>query len=288
MAHTLTLASAQTGAVLDSGQTARMTDLAASLIDQGHGRGVQLMVFPELFMAPFFACRLEERFGHYFMPADDKAVRAIAAHAASRGMALILPIAESAPDGYYNSALAISHKGETVGVYRKTHIPAYFPNDKPGGTGSYEKFYFAPGRDLPVFDLCGARVGVQICNDRLYPEASRALALQGAQIIAMPIAFSTYSDPTRRASIWEVPPRSRAYENGVYVVATNRAGIEGPRHHLGHSMIVDPYGMIQERTGGEENVLVVHQADLDEIDRARTNFPWWRDRRPDLYAALAR
>jgi len=139
-----------------------------------------------------------------------------------------------------------------------------------------------------VCDVCGARIGIQICNDRLYPEASRQLALQGAELLVMPIAFSTYSDPAWRASIWEVPLRARAYENGVYVLAANRAGIEGPRHHLGHSMVVDPSGMIVERAGGEEPALVVHEADLDAVARARVGFPWWRDRRPDLYTDLAK
>src|SRR5690606_15341228 len=189
-----------------------------------HEQGVQLLVFPELFLTPFFACRLEADFDRYFMRPDDTRVTKLQNHAASRGMALVLPLAERSDDGYYNSAVVSDEHGSVIGIYRKTHIPAYFPNDKPGGTGSYEKFYFSPGRDLPVFDVCGTRIGIQICNDRLYPEGSRALALRGAEILVMPIAFSTYRDPARRTSIWEVPLRARAHENGAYVVASNRAG----------------------------------------------------------------
>ncbi|MEI2416385.1 carbon-nitrogen hydrolase family protein [Orrella sp. JC864] len=286
MTRTLCMAAAQTGSVQDG--SAAMFDTAAALIDQAHGQGVELLAFPELFLAPFFANSLQADFDRHFMRADDPRVLRLVGHAASRGTALVLPLAERADDGYYNSALVSDARGQVLGIYRKTHIPAYFPNDKPGGTGSYEKFYFSPGRGLPVFDLCGTRIGIQICNDRLYPEGSRALALQGAEVLVMPISFSTYSDPQRRASIWEVPPRARAYENGAYVLACNRAGIEGPRHHLGHSMAVDPHGMIAARLAGEENALLVHVADLDEVGRARVGFPWWRDRRPDLYGNLVK
>lgn len=287
MARTLRMAAAQTGAVAEPGEAA-IVDAAIALIDRAHGEGVQLVVFPEVFLAPFFPCRLESDFAHYFMTPDAPAAQALRGHAAARGMALVLPLAERAPSGYFNSALVYDERGEQVGTYRKTHIPAYFPNDRPGGTGSYEKFYFTPGQDLPVFQVCGARIGIQICNDRLYPEGSRALALRGAQVLLMPIAFSTYSDPARRASIWEVPLRARAYENGAYVLAANRAGTEGPRRHLGHSMAVDPYGMIAARAGEGESELVVLDADLAEVERARAGFPWWRDRRPDLYGDLVK
>jgi N-carbamoylputrescine amidase len=181
----------------------------------------------------------------------------------------------------------LDERGGVVGTYRKTHIPAYFPTDAPGGTGSFEKLYFTPGSSLPVFDLLGLRFGIQICNDRLYPEPSRVLALAGAEAILMPICFSTYADPGRRASIWEVPLRARAYENGCWVVAANRVGVEGPRHHLGRSMVVDPRGMIVAEAGTAAEELLVHDLDLDEPRRARKDFPWWRDRRPDLYRTIA-
>jgi predicted amidohydrolase len=83
------------------------------------------------------------------------------------------------------------------------------------------------------------------------------IALAGAELVAMPICFSTYSDPAHRASIWEVPLRARAYENGVFVLAANRVGIEGPRHHLGRSMLVDPRGTIVAEAGTQAAELLV-------------------------------
>ena len=202
-------------------------------------------------------------------------------------MALIFGYAERDGAYFYNSAAVFDRNGQLVGTYRKTHIPAYFPSELRGGTGSYEKFYFSPGTSLPVFEFEGIRFGIQICNDRLYPEPSRKLALQGAEIIFMPIAYATYGNDNYRVAIWDLPLQARAFDNGVFVVAANRVGDESGRRHIGMSAIVSPLGgrIIKQATmDGPE--LLVAEIDLDDVDKARRSLPWWRDRRPDLYGNL--
>ena len=285
MPRLLTLAAAQTGSVED-GDLRAITDSAHAMLDEAASQQVRLLTFGELFLTPFFANRLEENFDRYFMHDRHEVLLGLRDKARRHGIALVLPFAEKADDGYFNSAFVYDVDGREAGRYRKTHIPAYFPTEGTGGTGSFEKFYFTPGARLETYAVAGTRIGVQICNDRLYPEAARALALQGAELLAMPIAFSTYADPAQRTSIWEVPLRARAYENGVYVLACNRVGTEGPRHHLGRSMVVDPRGMIAAEAGTVEPQLLTVQVDLDAVSAARKKFPWWRDRRPDLYGPL--
>ena len=285
MSRPLIVAAAQTGPVASPADPV-MVDTAIAMIDRAAAQGVQLMVFPEVFLAPFFPNQLIQDFDRFFLAADDPVLNRIVRHAGERGVALVLPFAERAADGWFNSALVINEHGERVGCYRKTHIPAYFPNDKPGGTGTYEKFYFGQGNSLDTYPVCGTRIGVQICNDRLYPEGSRVLALKGAELIAIPVAYAVYSNAAQRSSIWEVPIRARAYENGLYVLAANRVGLEGVRQHLGRSMLVDPMGMIQAELGTEQADLLVQTIDLDEVKRARTGLAWWRDRRPSLYQSI--
>lgn len=285
MTRKLIVAAAQTGSVTLPGEPA-IVEAAHAMLDEAGRRGVRLLTFGEVFLAPFFPNRLEEDFARYFMREDDPVLVGLRAKAAALRIALVLPFAERAAAGFFNTALVTDEFGAVAGRYRKTHIPAYFPNAQAGGTGSYEKFYFTPGDALPVFAVAGTRIGVQICNDRLYPEASRALALAGAALIAMPICFSTYSDPAHRASIWEVPLRARAYENGVFVLASNRVGVEGPRHHLGRSMVVDPRGTLLAEAGTAAPELLAAEIDLADVEAARAKFPWWRDRRPDLYGPL--
>ncbi len=287
MTRTLRIAVAQTGPVGDADGFAPGLDNAENLIARAAEGGARLILFSELFLAPFFPNRLEKDFDRWFVTLDGPEVARLRAACARHRIAAVLGLGERAPDGYFNAAVVVDERGGHVGTYRKTHIPAYFPTDAPGGTGSFEKLYFAPGNALPVFEVGGLRFGIQICNDRLYPEPSRVLALAGAEAILMPICFSTYADPGRRASIWEVPLRARAYENGCWVVAANRVGAEGPRHHLGRSMVVDPRGMIAAEAGTAGEALLLHDLDLDEPGRARKDFPWWRDRRPDLYAPVS-
>ncbi|MEO8849484.1 MAG: carbon-nitrogen hydrolase family protein [Casimicrobiaceae bacterium] len=286
MARLLTIAAAQTAGVEQPGSDA-IVAAAHAMLDEAGKQRVRLLTFGELFLAPFFANRLEQDFDRYFMRVDDPIIAGLIDKARELRVAMVLPIAERATAGYFNTALVIDDTGREIGRYRKTHIPAYFPNAQPGGTGSYEKFYFTPGGALNVFNIAGTTIGVQICNDRLFPEASRVLALRGAEVLVMPICFSTYSDPVQRAAIWEVPLRARAYENGAFVLASNRVGVEGPRHHLGRSMIVDPTGTILREAGTDAQELLVAEIDLDDVAAARKRFPWWRDRRPELYDALA-
>lgn len=286
MTRIIKVASAQTGSV-ESDDMNTMVPKAISMIKDAGRRGVSIMTFCELFLSPFFPNQLIEDNDRFFTTPDSEPMMAIREAAKAAGVALVLPFGERASTGNYNSALITDASGKVQGVYRKTHIPAYFPNEKAGGTGSYEKFYFTPGGSLPVFDVDGVKIGVQICNDRLYPEPSRVLALGGAEIIFMPIAFSVYSDPEHRNSIWELAIRSRAFENGVYVAACNKVGEEGIRRHLGRSMIVDPRGMIISEASNQDEELLVQEIDLSQVSAMRKKFPWWRDRRPELYGAVA-
>ena len=287
MGREITVALAQTGPVPGDDPTDGVTE-ACRLVERAADAGADLICFSELFLAPFFPNRLDEDFDRYFLHLPDSRIDPLFETAKGRGLAIIFPFAEKTQSSYYNSALVIGPDGGSVGTYRKTHIPAYFPTELQGGTGSYEKFYFTPGDDLPVFDVCGARIGIQICNDRLYPEPSRVLARRGAEVIFMPICYSTYGDTEHRQSLWELPLRMRAFENGAFVVAVNRVGDEGPRHHIGRSMVVDPRGVIMVEASDSETALLVQTIDLDRVSSARTKFPWWRDRRPDLYDDLVR
>jgi predicted amidohydrolase len=280
------VACAQTGPVESENMTS-MVPKACQMLEAAAAKGVNIITFSELFLSPFFPNRLEENFDKFFTRADGKEIKEIRETAKKVGVAMVLPFGEAANTGMYNAALMTNAAGEILGTYRKTHIPAYFPNQKTGGTGSYEKFYFTPGGELPVFDVDGVKVGIQICNDRLYPEGSRVLALRGAEIIFMPIAYSVYSDPEHRNAIWELALRSRAFENGVYVVAANRVGREGVRQHLGRSMIVDPRGMKVAEASSETEELLIQEIDIDAVAALRKKFPWWRDRRPELYGPIS-
>jgi predicted amidohydrolase len=286
MARTLTVAAAQTGPVLTDDLAASVGP-ACDMIDRAAEQGADIICFPEVFMTPFFPNRLINDFDKYFLELPSPVTDPIFERAASHAMALVFPYAERCGSHYYNSTTVADRSGKLIGTYRKTHIPAILPSGERGGTGSYEKFYFTPGESLPVFELDGVRFGIQICYDRKFPEGSRALALQGAEIIFMPICAATYGEQKLRGDTWELPIQARAYENGVFVVAPNRAGDEHGRRHMGKSMVVNPIGAeVMCLGGGDEPELLVQTLDLDDVQVAQKSLPWWRDRRPELYARL--
>jgi predicted amidohydrolase len=287
MGRTIKVAAAQTGPV-HSEDMRPGVEAACQLVKQAASQGSDIICFSELFLTPFFPNQLRADYEHFFLQLPNPITEPLLETARRNNIALILPFAERAARHYYNSAAVFDRRGRLVGTYRKTHIPAILPSNAKGGTGSFEKFYFTPGDALPTFEIEGVRFGIQICYDRKFPEGSRALAVQGAQIIFMPICAATYGEAVLRGDTWELPLRCRAYESGVFVVAVNRAGNENGRRHIGKSMIVSPVGAsVMAMAGVDEPQLLMQDLDLDEVATAQRSLPWWRDRRPDLYALLA-
>lgn len=287
MARTIKVAAAQTGPVL--GEDMRPgVEVACRMVKDAAQQGCDLICFSELFLTPFFPNQLRQDYEHFFLELPSPVTDSLLETARRQGIALIFPYGEKAGQYYYNSAAVFDRAGRHVGTYRKVHLPAILPSDAKGGTGSYEKFYFTPGDALPVFEIEGVRFGIQICYDRKFPEGSRVLALRGAEIIFMPICAATYGENVLRGDTWELALQCRAYENGVFVVAVNRAGNENGRRHIGKSMIVSPVGAsVMAVAGVDEPELVVQTLDLDQVVAAQKSLPWWRDRRPDLYKQLA-
>lgn len=286
MSKMLTLGAAQTGPVLSDDWRDNVPG-ACAMIEEAARRKVDILCFSELFMTPFFPNRLTHDFAKFFVAPSEPRLQPVFSAAADHGVALVFPFGEKNGPTFHNSCLVRDKNGNHLGIYRKTHIPAILPSKLPGGTGSYEKFYFSPGTDFPVFELCGTKVGIQICYDRKYPEGSRLLALKGAEILFMPICAASYGETQLRDNTWELPLQARAYENGVFVVAVNRAGDEHGRRHFGRSMIIDPVGAeILSEASSDKSELLVATVDLDNVAKAQTSLPWWRDRRPELYAGL--
>ena len=295
MARTIRVAAAQTGPVLTRDMTAGV-ERACELIERAAAEDAHIICFSELFLTPFFPSTLTPDYEAFFLELPSPVTAPLFALARDRRMAMIFPYGERSGRYFYNAARVVDADGRHLGTYRKTHIPAILPSTLAGGTGSYEKFYFTPGGEFPVFTLDaardaarGVRLGVQICYDRKFPEGSRALALDGAEILFMPICAATYGESKLRGDTWELPLQARAYENGVFVIAVNRAGDEAGRQHIGKSMIVNPIGAeVMAVAKDDTDTLLVTTLDLDDVERAQKSLPWWRDRRPELYGRLVR
>jgi predicted amidohydrolase len=286
MGRTITVAAAQTGPVLSDDMRPGVA-AACGMVEEAAAKGVDVICFSELFLTPFFPNRLTQDYEKYFLELPSEITDPLFKLARAKGIAMIFPYGERAGKYFYNAAAVFDRAGKHLGTYRKTHIPAILPSELKGGTGSYEKFYFSPGSEFPVWDLEGVKIGIQICYDRKFPEGSRALALKGAEVLFMPICAATYGETKLRGNTWELPLQARAYENGTFVVAVNRAGNENGRNHMGKSMIVNPVGAeIMAVASGDKPELLVARLNLDDVDAAQKSLPWWRDRRPELYGSM--
>jgi predicted amidohydrolase len=201
-------------------------------------------------------------------PADGPSAAAVAEIASDLGVAVLYGYPERAGDRVFNSAILIHPARGAIANYRKTHL-----------YGTEEKRLFVPGDDLVTADLDGLKVGILICYDVEFPEAVRALALAGAELIAVPTALI---EPFDIVSRMLVP--ARAFENQVYVAYAGMCGREGNLGYCGLSRVVGPDGRDLARADTRPALLM---ADIDPaaISRGRQTNPYLSDRRDKLYAA---
>jgi predicted amidohydrolase len=285
MSRKITVAAAQLGP--SSEEKKEVVARMERLMEDAAERGVDLIGFPELALTQFFPNRLERDNEQWFDELPGPLTARLFGIAREAGIVVMFPYGERDGIARYNSALVIDADGRVLGKYRKVHIPAYFPSKRPGGTGSFERLYFAPGNlGFPVFDTAKGRVGVQICYDRMFPEGSRILGLKGAELVFFPHNYALYGYAYRGRS-WGRLSQARCYENGFFGIVPNKAGQEGPRDNAGRSLVITPLGgdIVAEGSGDREE-LVICEIDLDDVAEARKRLPFWRDRRPEAYGEL--
>jgi N-carbamoylputrescine amidase len=264
-------------------------DSAVKSIRQAAKSGAQVICLPELFRTPYFCQSQDPETFELAEPVPGPTTHALGAVAKELGVVVVGSVFEKRTEGiYHNTAVVLDADGRMTGVYRKMHIP-----DDPL---YYEKYYFTPG-DLgfQAFDTRFGTVGTLVCWDQWFPEAARLCTLHGAVLLAYPTAIGWHpSEKTRwgkeQVAAWQTIQRSHAIANGVFVVAVNRVGHEGPPdgglEFWGHSFVADPFGVVlAEATSDGPEVLVV-ECDLGRIAEVRRNWPFLRDRRIDAYAPL--
>lgn len=280
MAHRpVTVSAVQITAV--DGEKARTVEKMLGFIDVAGRRGSALVVLPELWTGLGFSD--ETGYRAIAEPIPGPVTRLLSEKARGYGMCIAGSMYEAAPDGrYHNTVPLIGPSGEVIGLYRKTHL-FDAPNRPDIPPGIVESRKVAAGDRLDVFGTNLARIGLSVCSDLRFPEVYRELALKGAEIL---VCASAFLSP--RYDHWEFFLRARATENQCFVVASGQYGKE-PKSGLafvGRSMIVDPWGVVVATASDEEGV-VTAEIDLGLIERVRERYPLMRQRRPELYAALA-
>jgi agmatine deiminase len=240
---------------------------------------------------------LQEIFNTRYFPADDKkdvahlaetipgpATTMLSKLARQLEVVIIVPIFEISGGRFFNSAVVIDADGTLMGTYRKIHIPhdPFF----------YEQSYFEPGNlGYKVFETRYLKLGVLICYDQWFPEAARATALLGADVLFYPTAIGHLKDdplpPSDWISAWTTIQRGHAIANFVHVAAVNRVGTEGQVQFWGSSFVSDAFGKVLRKAGSDEEVLIA-DVDISQNARMREGWRFTKNRRPETYDSLTK
>jgi N-carbamoylputrescine amidase len=280
-ARTITVAAIQTSFGHDMQDNIAKVE---GLVREAARQGAQVILPPELFQGIYFPTRQDPKwFATAYSVGEHPCVLALAKLA--KALKVAIPISFFEKDGprYFNSVAVADSDGDILGVYRKSHIP--------DGPGYLEKYYFRPGdTGFKSWRTGAGPIGVGICWDQWYPEAARALVLEGAEILFYPTAIgSEPQDPTLDTHLqWQRAMQGHAVANAVPIVAANRIGVEkndgATQSYYGHSFIADHKGELVASFGAADQGVLVASFDLDEIARYRAEWGFFRDRRTDLYA----
>jgi predicted amidohydrolase len=301
MPRQLTIGVGQLGPIARDESRPSVVRRLIALLEQAKRRGCALVVFPEMALTTFFPrwhiedeAEIESFFEHE-MPND--ATRPLFEAAAGLGVGFYLGYCELAREGgrkrRFNSSILVDARGTVVGKYRKIHVPGSAVNDPSLPFQHLEQLYFETG-DLgfPVWDAFDSRVGMCICNDRRWPETFRVMGLQGAEL-----ALVGYNTPAQmpdwpeqnelRAFHHLVPMQAAAYQNGLWIAASAKAGREEGVEMLAHSCVIAPSGEVVALTRGRGDELISYDCDLEMSAAYKRFHDIARNRKPQHYGLIA-
>jgi predicted amidohydrolase len=255
----------------DLEQAAEGLRYTLEMVDRAAAERPHLIVLPEVAYPAYFLRSREEY--RQVRPLDgDGLVRTFGGKAAEHGAYLAVGVAFPLESGEVaNSALLFGPDGSLVGRYDKSFL------------WHFDRRWFRGGDHYPVFETPLGRLGLLICADGRLPEIARCLALAGAQVIVDSTAWVSWGRHPEELSNpqAEYMMSARAVENGVWVVAAGKVGIEaGSIVYCGRSCVIDPQGRMLASAGTEEEAVLTF-----DLDPAQASGPPF-SRRPDLYSAL--
>lgn len=252
-------------------------EVAEGLVGRAADEGAELVVMPEKW--PLLGSPEDLIAGAE--PIDGPAMSAAAAWASERGIFLLAgSFAErrSDRDRLSNTSVLFGPDGTSLAVYRKIHLF----DVEVGGVEYRESATEEPGEEVVNAPLgnTGFDLGMTVCFDLRFPELFRILALRGANIVAVPSAFTAHTGGAH----WEVLLRARAIENQTFIAAANQVGLADPQYDShGNSLVCDAWGTVLARVGEGVGVAVA-DCDLGSLEDVRSQIPALSSRQPDVYS----
>lgn len=246
---------------------------AVKLIEKVSREGADLAVFCEMFCCPYdnsFFKAYGEVEGGYAYSAMQKAAKDFGIYVVAGTMP------ELEEDKVYNTSYAFDRSGKLIAKHRKMHL---FDIDIEGGQYFKESDVLTPGKDVTLFETEFCKVGLAICYDIRFPELSRLMAAEGAEVIIFPGAFNMTTGPAH----WELSFRARALDNQVYTIGVSPArDLDFSYHSYGNSIIASPWGNVLNKMDEKEGY-IIQEIDLDYVKKIRNELPLLKHIRKDIY-----
>jgi predicted amidohydrolase len=253
----------------------KMTEMISKIASQ---QKVDLIVFPELITS---GNELGVRFTELAQRVPGPTVNLLAQRANEYGVYIAFGMVtkERVESVLYNSSILVGPEGDLVETYDKIHLRGE------------ERMAFREGYKLPVAETEIGNIGMMLGYDLAFPEVARSLSLDGADILCVMANWEASN-----IDEWKTYARARAYENSVYIAASNRVGEDVTLNFGGESMIVGPRGQIyaslaeetDPETGAPLEGFAVARIDLDEVRKNREEYQFIQNRQPLVYKTLVR
>lgn len=273
----LTVAAAQSGPVFREETRTEVVDRRIGQLREAAQLGAELVVFPECALTAFFPHwtidSADELDAWFEMEMPGPVTQPLFDEARRLGVGFHLGYAELAqtPAGKkrYNSAILVGPDGQTIGRFRKIHLPGYREPRPEEPFQNLEKRYFDVGdQGFPAWRAFGGIVGMCICNDRRWPETWRVLGLQGTELALVgyntPLQIPGQPQMEHLVSFHnQLCLQAGAWQNGMWIVAVAKAGTEEGVPQLGQSAIIAPSGEIVAMAATIEDEVIVRQIDLE-------------------------
>ena len=247
---------------IKSGQIKTNLNTILGYLEQLACDNVNLAVLPEMFSCSFDNTNLKTH-----AKATDKVLERLCQFAKKNQMAIAGSLPENKNRQIFNTLVFIDHDGKIKVKYRKIHL--FRLTD--------EHLYYTAGNEINVFDSSFGRIGFMTCYDLRFPELARKLSLRGVQMIIVSAQW-----PEARKEHWETLIKARAIENQLFMVCSNRTGMENDLQFPGMSMVVNPIGNILIQAKNKE-ACVYADIDLSLLKDTRALMPCMTDRRDDIY-----
>jgi len=244
-------------------------EAARLLIEKAADNGATLIATPE--MTGLLQRRPNAFWDAVKFPEDDPLIEKFASLSKRLGVTLLVGslAVKTAERRAANRSFLFDSSGNLTATYDKIHL---FDVDLGRGQKWQESALYDAGDEAVLADIPGAQIGLTICYDVRFAALYRRLAQSGAQIIAVPAAFTA---PTGQAH-WEVLLRARAIETGSFILAPAQGGLhEDGRTTWGRSMIIGPWGDVLAACDNDTPGIILADLDLADVDAARAKIPAW-------------